>query len=270
MKGRVWNFIRRVPAHLEYHTQLSRWASQSTDVILRYHSVGEPIGTPAVSTERFRRDLEYLSDRFDIVALSEIGSNSRKKKVALTFDDGYRNFYDTVFPLLLEYNAPATVFVISGFIETDDCTLINSRLNVDIAEPNAMLGPSEIKELVKSNLITIGNHTKTHPNFGSIRSRDLSIENEIIGAKTHLEERFDISVDQFSYPHGFYSPAIVETVRNSHRLAVTTEHGPPDPDTDPYHLPRVGAHESEAIVRWETTDFSNWIWENPIFKYARK
>ncbi|WP_246988366.1 polysaccharide deacetylase family protein [Halorientalis marina] len=270
MKRQAWNFIRGVPAHIDYHTSISQWLPQSEDVILRYHAVGEQIGTPAISTERFRRDLKFLSDRYEVVGLSEIGSNPQTKQVALTFDDGYRNFYDTVFPILQEYDAPATVFVIAGFVDTDDVELINSRLSIDVANPDVMLGASEIEELVRSSLVTIGNHTRTHPNFGNQHAGNRSPTDEIVGAKTDLEERFDITVDQFSYPHGFNSPEIVRTVQDSHQLAVTTKHGTPDQTEDAYRLPRVGAHESEPLVRWETTDFSNWLWENSVVESIRK
>jgi len=270
MRRRVWNVLRSVPAYIDYHTNFSHWLPQSNDVILTYHSVGEPIGKPWVSTERFRRDLEFLTRRYEVVPLSGIGSESRTKQVALTFDDGYRNFHDAVYPLLQEYDVPATVFVISELIETTDCDLINLCLNIDISDPDVMLGAPEIEELVRSDLVTIGNHTRTHPNLENSTQCTRSFKDEIVGAKAHLEDRFDITVEEFSYPYGSYDPGVVQSVRESHRLAVTTEHGIADPETDAYRLPRVGAHKSEPLVRWETTDFGNWLWENPIVQRARK
>ena len=39
------------------------------------------------------------------------------KTVILTFDDGYRDFYDNVFPLLKKYQYKATIYIIYNFID---------------------------------------------------------------------------------------------------------------------------------------------------------
>jgi peptidoglycan/xylan/chitin deacetylase (PgdA/CDA1 family) len=71
----------------------------------------------------FREQIRFIKDRFTVVALEEYLSlsESQKKKVerpmALTVDDGYRNFYLYAFPVLQEYSLPATVFVPVNFVE---------------------------------------------------------------------------------------------------------------------------------------------------------
>lgn len=41
--------------------------------------------------------------------------------VAITFDDGYQSFHDLVFPLLQEFEIPATVFVCPELIDSGSC-----------------------------------------------------------------------------------------------------------------------------------------------------
>ena len=50
----------------------------------------------------------------------------------ITLDDGYQNNYSVAFPILREFALPATVFITTGFINTDD-TFWNLRLNLSLA-----------------------------------------------------------------------------------------------------------------------------------------
>lgn len=89
-------------------------------LILMYHSVGKPnfLG-PAlrVSAENFSAQIDYLLRYFQIVPLESAvetlrrGAALPKNAVALTFDDGFRDNYETAFPILKERRCPATIFV---------------------------------------------------------------------------------------------------------------------------------------------------------------
>jgi peptidoglycan/xylan/chitin deacetylase (PgdA/CDA1 family) len=89
-------------------------------LILMYHSIG---GSDLlhrglrVSEKNFARQLEYLTRHFQIVPLVPAVKLMRRGEpvpegaVALTFDDGFRDNYETALPLLKKYRCPATVFV---------------------------------------------------------------------------------------------------------------------------------------------------------------
>lgn len=80
----------------------------------------------AVSVGELRKQFEYLRRHFHVVSLSHLvdrlvsGAPIEKFTVALTVDDGRRNFYNCCFPLLKEFAIPATLFVVSAFIRGDD------------------------------------------------------------------------------------------------------------------------------------------------------
>jgi peptidoglycan/xylan/chitin deacetylase (PgdA/CDA1 family) len=63
--------------------------------------------------------LGYLRDRCECVSLAKAGNaGSRAKvRVALTFDDGWRDNYSTALPLARKHEVPFTVFICPGFIE---------------------------------------------------------------------------------------------------------------------------------------------------------
>lgn len=77
-----------------------------------------------VTPQNFRRHLEVIKNNFTAAPLDCLINNegfatqqeSNKPLCILTFDDGWKDFYDNAYPLLKEYNIPATVFLPTDFI----------------------------------------------------------------------------------------------------------------------------------------------------------
>ncbi len=89
-----------------------------------YHRFGHSSKGGALTVRQFRRQLDYLKNNFTVARLDEAisvpDSEIRKRPVVvLTIDDGYLDFFEFAYPLLLEFDLPATIFVTSGFIEGD-------------------------------------------------------------------------------------------------------------------------------------------------------
>jgi peptidoglycan/xylan/chitin deacetylase (PgdA/CDA1 family) len=85
----------------------------------------------------FRSQLTYLKAHFDVVPLSTAvrlvqDGEIKRPTAAITFDDGYQNNYSVAFPILRELSLPATIFIATGFIDTED-TFWNLRLNRSLA-----------------------------------------------------------------------------------------------------------------------------------------
>jgi peptidoglycan/xylan/chitin deacetylase (PgdA/CDA1 family) len=77
-----------------------------------------------VSVETFRVQTAFLAERFNVLPLAELVARIRSGRsvggcCALTFDDGWRDNYTGAFPVLQEYQLPATVFLASGFVGTN-------------------------------------------------------------------------------------------------------------------------------------------------------
>lgn len=81
---------------------------------------------PIQSTLGFKKDLDFLQKKFRPVShlfLQETVTSSKRIKENcfwLSFDDGLREFYDVVAPILSERGVPATCFVNSAFIDNKD------------------------------------------------------------------------------------------------------------------------------------------------------
>jgi len=106
--------------------------SMGAPVVVGYHRVVENFAASAatsipsmlVSRQMLERHLDWLGRRFRFVSLDEVGArldgsdSSRDAIAAITFDDGYRDFYDHAFPLLMQKGIPAAVFVVTGLVNT--------------------------------------------------------------------------------------------------------------------------------------------------------
>ena len=100
--------------------------------MIGYHRVVEDFASSAetsipsmlVSRQMLERHLDWIGRRFRFVSLDELGarldaSDSRDDPIAaITFDDGYRDFYDHALPLLKQKGIPAAVFVVTDLVGT--------------------------------------------------------------------------------------------------------------------------------------------------------
>jgi peptidoglycan/xylan/chitin deacetylase (PgdA/CDA1 family) len=190
--------------------------------ILMYHYISrnprwpaDPIRTGlSVLPRQLASQLMYLQragyttitlDNF-VAALHGEGSLP-KQPVILTFDDGYEDFYTNAYPLLQQYNAQATIYIITE----------------KIGAPGYMsLG--QLRELAASPLITIGAHTRTHPMLATLKPAQSW--DELAGSKIDLEQALGVPVHHLAYPAGNYSPLILQQARDiGFATAVTTQEG---------------------------------------------
>jgi peptidoglycan/xylan/chitin deacetylase (PgdA/CDA1 family) len=76
-----------------------------------------------IREEEFRQQLEALRRRFRLVHLEEgarllAAGELSEPAVALTFDDGFLDNFEVVYPLLTAARAPATIFVCTDLLDT--------------------------------------------------------------------------------------------------------------------------------------------------------
>jgi len=107
---------------------LARAISAGRPRILMYHNFcrAEDSYNHDVSVPALRMQLQYLKRHFRVVSLADLVEQIRfhgsfqPNSVVLTIDDGRRNCYEHLYPLLSEFRMPATFFVISSFIDGYD------------------------------------------------------------------------------------------------------------------------------------------------------
>lgn len=232
----------RLVALIGYYSRISRLYDGANGV-LRYHSVGGGYHDN-VSPDRLRRDIEYLDRNYEIVDLPAVLDSRGSNRVALTFDDGYRDFYEHVVPILHEYDVPATVFVIADAVDDPSFTH-NDRFDYEY------MGRQELGALVDDDLVTIGNHTRSHPDLSAVPTERL--QDEIVGAKRWLEELLGVDIDRFCYPYCKFDARALELVRESHAFGVAGRgrREAIGAETDPAAIPRAIGANPPWEMRWD-------------------
>jgi peptidoglycan/xylan/chitin deacetylase (PgdA/CDA1 family) len=91
--------------------------------VLAYHRIGgvdDRTSGPSLFSATpadFERQVGYLAERYSVIPLEDVLRAQRgeqslpRRAVLLTFDDGYRDFGEIVWPILRRYRLPATLFV---------------------------------------------------------------------------------------------------------------------------------------------------------------
>lgn len=94
-----------------------------------YHGVSRNNYNPPVwtqlSEEIFLTQIQFLKAHYKMLTLSQFLNTLNspetfpERTALITFDDGLRNNYSIVYPILKEYSIPAAIFLTVNFIETD-------------------------------------------------------------------------------------------------------------------------------------------------------
>ena len=121
-------------------------AYQDELTIIMYHGiVNEPLMVNEwcfVEEHSFRMQIAYLKKHFEIISLSEVVERMRsggikRPTAVVTFDDGYQNNFDLAFPILLRERIPATIFLTTGLINTND-TVWYCRFNIALSRKHRL------------------------------------------------------------------------------------------------------------------------------------
>lgn len=110
-----------------------RWAARlatralSRSLVLLYHRVATPVIDPqmlCVTPEHFSEHLEVLKRLTRPLPLRHVSNRVREGRVSprgvvITFDDGYRDNLYNARPILERFDIPATIFVVSGWVDSD-------------------------------------------------------------------------------------------------------------------------------------------------------
>jgi peptidoglycan/xylan/chitin deacetylase (PgdA/CDA1 family) len=169
---------------------------------LLYHDLAALCrGDKGRARELFRHQIALMASwGFSFRSMPEFlaGRASDRRDVVITFDDGGRSFIDCALPVLKEFAATATMYVVAGFPGSQG-------RNMDFLDWDEIAG-------LAAQGIDIGSHALSH-----LPLVDLSVEDirrEVFGA-ADVFERHGLSPTTFAYPYGRPSDAAKRVVRES-------------------------------------------------------
>lgn len=182
---------------------------------LMYHSVsavGGPLRDLAVPGKRLAEQLSALvAAGYRLVAMSSaldlLTRGSTERLVAVTFDDGYRNFLTDGVPVLAEVGAEATLYASVGHLGAGADWL--GRWAPDFGR---LLDWAELAEVAEAG-VEIGNHSLIHQPLDVLPRAEL--QEQVSRSHDQLEQRLQRPVRSFAYPHGYHSRRVREVVERA-------------------------------------------------------
>ena len=223
--------------------------------VLMYHRVGE-IRAEAemrycVSPDRFADHMRALSKSGwwacaidDFTAWLEGGPGLPAGAFLLTFDDGFLGIYRHVLPILRQLGWPATVFLVSTLLGSQD---VWRRAESSEIHTYPLLGLPEINAMRPSGF-AFHSHTRTHAEL--TRLGDEALYQEVAGSKSDLEALLGEPVAYIAYPFGRYDERVSRMARAAgYRAAFSVESGFNRPGIDAYRIRRIDVYGTDTPTR---------------------
>lgn len=205
--------------------------------ILCYHSFREKCQTSlCTSRDAFEKQMTYLkANGFQVITLAELVGFLQyrhglpDRSVIITFDDGYRSFYEIAHPILKKFNFTATLFVYTDFIGKSANALTWDQLR-------------ELKTLGYE----IGSHGVSHSDLTKQDKAESDtaylerIRTELVRSKAIIDEKLGQNTVYIAYPYGSYNPKILQLCEQAgYTLGLSVEHGANPFFADPLSLKRT-------------------------------
>ena len=213
--------------------------------ILMYHYVSElPPDADryrcdlTVSPENFKAQLQFLADAgYHPITLTDLylhltqGYPLPERPIALTFDDGYRDAYEVVFPLLLDYGFTGTFFVLATPTHL---------------ESPAYMTWAQMKEMSDAGM-DIQAHGRDHVDLRG-RSYDYLVY-QILGIQEAIHHHTGRLPRFFCYPSGQRDANVIAMLKSvGYWGAVTTEWGHTHTRENLFEMPRVRIRGSDTLA----------------------
>jgi peptidoglycan/xylan/chitin deacetylase (PgdA/CDA1 family) len=235
--------------------------------ILMYHRIsprfrGAASPTWNVTPARFRSQMIGLLNRGytpwplkKVIEHDARGERIPPRVFVVTFDDGYANNYTNAWPVLKELKIPATIFLATAYLESDEpfpfddwSAAGSSAVPLDSWIP---LTQSQCEEMCEGGLIELAAHTRTHADF---RNNPEFLEADLDLCLEVLNKRFGITDPTFAFPYGtrrlgYSGPTLNQVARRLGTLcALTTESHLVKSGDDPFDWGRFTAEGSDTAA----------------------
>lgn len=208
----------------------------ATVPIFVYHFIRDEVGNykyaeNMLRVNSFKDQLKYISENgYQAIYISEFDKLYKySKPIALTFDDGYEDFYINAFPLIKLYKVKVTLFVVNTFFgKAGYCNL------------------NQLSEMKQSGLVDIESHTMTHPDLTTLNSEKLNYE--LFDSKEVLKEQLGVSSTVLSYPYGRRNAEVINKAKLYYKYAIISNGGIYSTDKySNYEIPRVHINRSMTL-----------------------
>lgn len=210
--------------------------------ILMYHYIRRSpdragIGLSVLPAD-FEAQMHYLKDHgYNTVTMRDLdrallsGDSLPPKPVALTFDDGYVDFYTVAAPVLRRLGMTATNYVPTMLVDRNNYMTWSQVENLD------------------AQGFEMAAHSQFHVDVSKVSASRAEIE--IFGAKSDLENHLGHEVVDWAYPYGGHSYSTVQLVHKAgYWSGVTTRAGGWHDVQQMSLMPRVRVDGRESLAQF--------------------
>lgn len=233
-------FAEKIPV-LMYHRVIAE-----SNLNKEHHSDGNDLNHTIVTKSQFEKQMKFLKDEnYTTLTTLELqhfidGKISvPEKSVLLTFDDGFKDNYEIVYPILKKYNFKATNFLVTGWIK-------QNQENYD-PEGHQYLSLEDLKNSCNTfdfQSHTYSFHQKTSNNKSYLISKNTA---EIIEDLSKNQMNLP-SKTAFAFPYGDYNDETITIIEKlGYKIAFTTEPADAEPYINKYEIPRKQIYPSDTI-----------------------
>lgn len=250
-------------------------------VLLYHHLLETADGSSSITAAQFRAQMELLkTNGYQPVSLTQLidfaeqGTPLPENPVVITFDDGYYSNYQYAYPILKEYDFPATIFAIG-------CSIGHMEFYKDTAYPlTPHFGAAEIAKMRQSGLISVQSHTYDMHQWAPFETGDAIREN-VLPLEGETEEDYvaALTADHqtmaqllaasgaeptiaVAFPHGKTNPLATSTLQTlGVKITLTT---------DETRRNTVIAGKPETLIDMGRFDVSATTTDAQILKYLKK
>jgi peptidoglycan/xylan/chitin deacetylase (PgdA/CDA1 family) len=244
-------------------------------------------------TRLFQAQMEYIARTCHPVTLDEVleyvtgARRIPKRAVAITFDDGFRDNYEIVAPVMERYGLRGTFYIATSSVEGRPLWFVRMRywtIRARVARPQFLEASArcatltqpereefmaklehagsatdtftmtwaQARDLLKRGHI-IGSHSVHHPNLAKVPQMEMNFEMK--ESRRRLEAELGTLIRHFSYPNPILSPhwnkeTMEASQQAGYSTAVTSNDGYVTKNIDALALPRQSAAQTMQEFVW--------------------
>ena len=216
--------------------------------ILMYHSVSNAEGPTSIAPEIFAKQMAAIAEAgVKVISLDDLLSAKAEKttlppqSIIITFDDGFKDFVETAWPVMDKFGFSPIVYVPTGWVAKSE----NWRGANDPAR--RLMNWAEIREMSDAG-VSIGSHAVSHLDLTTLP--DDALVAELRQSRKALEDRLGKPVPHFAPPYGLTTQDVRNKIAKEYKTSVGTRLGRASPDDDVFDLPRLEMFYFKDLNRW--------------------
>lgn len=221
--------------------------------ILMYHQIDSRAGRYAVSLGQFTAQMQWLrANGYEAVSVDQIAAAVRgeatlpEKRVAITFDDGWKSQFTKAKPVLDAVGYKATFYLVTSYI----------------GRPSAYMSWDDVRQLAAEGH-WIGSHSVTHRSATRLPSAEAA--REMTDSRNAIAAQIGRAATTYSYPYGARNRTVQALAQAAgYTSAVATGAALSYDIGRLFSLPRI-----EIQAGFSLPEFAGWVTGRPIRIPAR-